>query len=161
MEGAKPFYRCQTSPNAALSVAAHPRRTSEGRISQSESVGEPLRGEPHGANLTDASLCETNLTGANLSGADLTGANLSGADLSGKNAPNLSLTGADLTKTYLFWVNLTGADLSDANLSEADLTGATGLTQEQINQAYGDKHTKLPGGLKWPPTWSQGSVQKD
>ena len=61
---------------------------------------------------------------------------LTGIDLHGAN-----LKGALLTKT-----NLTGADLRGANL-----TGAKNLTQMQLDQACGDAHTKLPGGLTIKP----------
>jgi len=34
-----------------------------------------------------------------------------------------------------------------------DLTGVKGLSQEQINQARGDSHTRLPEYLFTPPAW--------
>ena len=37
------------------------------------------------------------------------------------------------------------------NLAGADLSGATGLTQKQLDQACGDKETKLPEGLTIKP----------
>ena len=33
------------------------------------------------------------------------------------------------------------------------MTGAKNLTQEQINEAFGDGGTKLPGNLAAPPYW--------
>lgn len=44
-------------------------------------------------------------------------------------------------------VDLTGANLAGADLSNADLSGATGLTQSQLNGAYGNEGTVLPAGL--------------
>ena len=79
------------------------------------------------ANLTGAKLYFANLTSANLTLADLTDANLGGANLTGAN---------------LYFANLTGANLTGANL-----TDASGLDQKQLNEACGDKDTKLPSGL--------------
>jgi Pentapeptide repeats (8 copies) len=120
-----------------------------------------------GAKLSDAILSGANLSGANLSGTILSGAilsgailggvmlfdaNLSGADLSGANLSGAKLSGATLSRAILdrailsganlFGATLNGAILSEADLSEADLSGATGLTQEQLNQACG-KGAKL------------------
>jgi hypothetical protein len=85
-------------------------------------------------------LSETYLQGADLSNAHLEGANLGGAHLQG--------------------ANLQGARLEDANLQEARLEGAhleaaQDLTQEQINSAFGDENTMLPGGLDPPAQWTK------
>ena len=42
-------------------------------------------------------------------------------------------------------------DLCNTNLQGADLSQAKNLTQEQINMACVDEHTKLLGGLTKPP----------
>lgn len=120
-------------------------------------------------NLTGVDISEANLTGAYLWGADLrsaelSGANLAGAkllgvsllrraDLLGANLTGANLTGADLSEVNLSEMNLWGVILSGANLSGANLAGATGLTQEQINQAYGDDATVLPEGFVHPEHW--------
>ena len=70
------------------------------------------------ANLSALRLHELTLFNANLMDADLTDAILSDADLS---------------NAIFFDANLAGADLSNADLSEA-----TGLTQEQLDQARAD-----------------------
>jgi Pentapeptide repeats (8 copies) len=98
-------------------------------------------------------LSEASLRGANLTGANLSGANLLGADLSGTN-----LFGAELHWANLFGANLRGANLSIANFSYAilfgaDLIEAQGLTQSQIDSAFGDANTKLPPDLVRPKTW--------
>ena len=51
--------------------------------------------------------------------------------------------------------NLCDADLSNADLSGADLRRALPacLTQEQIDQAYGDEKTQLPDCLQRPESW--------
>ena len=44
-------------------------------------------------------------------------------------------------------VDLTGANLAGADLSNADLSEAIGLTQTQLNGAFGNEGTVLPSGL--------------
>jgi len=46
------------------------------------------------------------------------------------------------------------ADLLWAHLDGANLGGARGLTQKQINEAYGDAKTQLPDGLTRPARWA-------
>jgi uncharacterized protein YjbI with pentapeptide repeats len=83
--------------------------------------------------------------GGYLALAHLSGALLSRADLSRAN-----LTQADLSAAKMW-----GANLNGAHLNEADLTGAEGLTQEQVDEADGDRNTKLPKGLNRPSSWPQ------
>jgi uncharacterized protein YjbI with pentapeptide repeats len=75
---------------------------------------------------------------------DLTGTRLNGANLRRAN-----LSGVDFYQTHLRRANLAGADLSGTNLSET-----MNLTQEQIDEAYGDEQTKLPEHLNRPAAWS-------
>ena len=77
--------------------------------------------------------------------ADLTKANLRGANLAGAYLRGANLAGADLR----------GADLTRADLRGADLTVAEGVSQEQINEALGDKDTKLLADLQRPPNWKE------
>ena len=104
-----------------------------------------------GVNLDNADLSGANLRSADLKSAvlyeaNLARANLSNADLGGFGADlrRANLTGADLTGANLSLAILAGATLTDANLSGADfsrhhrsreLAPATGLTQDQIDQA--------------------------
>jgi uncharacterized protein YjbI with pentapeptide repeats len=97
-----------------------------------------------GVNLQDADLEYTSLKGSDLSQAHLVNTDLRNADLSD----------ADLNHSYLSNVNLSGTTLSGTDLSSVDLRNATGLTQEQIDEAKGDEHTQLPDGLQRPDTWS-------
>ena len=51
-----------------------------------------------------------------------------------------------------------GADLDEATLTGtrlrgANLSGAEHLTQEELEEAFGDEHTQLPAGLKLPAHW--------
>lgn len=82
---------------------------------------------------------------AYLEGADLAEANLSVANFTGAN---------------LYGANLYGAYLNEADLSGADLSGTINLTQNQIEQTYGDEQAKLPEGLKCPLAWSQKSTDE-
>ena len=114
------------------------------------------------ANLQRVVLGRADLTSANFSNATLFGADLGGAclkevNLSNGKLENVDLSGADLENADLLFANLTGSDLSSANFTNAklvgvnfdraDLTGtvfnganlvrATGLTQDQLDQACG------------------------
>ena len=86
-------------------------------------------------------------------GIDLIGANLRKADLIGANLRGAYLIAADLSKADLRGSDLIGADFRDADLSGADLTGSIFLTQDQLNAAKGDSHTKLPPLLIHPNHW--------
>jgi uncharacterized protein YjbI with pentapeptide repeats len=133
-----------------------------------------------GANLSDANLSEADLGGAHLSGArlieadlsradlsraDLSGADLIVADLSGADLIEADLSGADLSGAYLSRADLIRADLGVADLSGAYLSGADlsraylpharNLTQGQIEEAYGDRTTKLPADLHMPESWKK------
>jgi len=102
------------------------------------------------ADLTDVDLTEANLQRAYLNEADLRGADLRGADLRGAKLQGAKLQGAKLQ----------GADLRGADLRGADLRGALNLTQAQIEDALGNKDTKLPEGLQRPAEWSKGSADQ-
>ncbi len=78
--------------------------------------------------------------------ADLGNANLQGADLFAAKLQEANLRSAKLQEA-----NLSSAKLQEANLSRADLTGAKNLFQTQLDQACGDKKTKLPDGLTIEP----------
>lgn len=140
------------------------------------------------ANLARLNLIDANLNGARLNGVDLsdahlcvfhgTGETLLKAEQLDTYAHNLmepaaatSFMEADLRNAYLRGATLAGcdffrADLSDADLDGADLRGAKlgsarGLTQKQIDLAYGTYQqesvadTELPDHLKAPAAWSK------
>ena len=131
-----------------------------------------------GANLEGAYLSGTNLLGANLSGANLLGANLSDTDLGGADLSDADLSNAELSDANFRGANLSGAELWKANLSRADLSGTNlrdaflaasdlsaallvgaqlkdskDLTDEMLEQAFGDVNTPLPTGLSRPAHW--------
>ncbi len=108
---------------------------------------EGAQAKLQGANLRVAKLQRADLRGAklqkaNLYRADLQSAILRVADLQGANLGVANLQGAKL-----LGANLSGANLYGANLSGAKLTEAEHLTQQQLDEACGDKETKLPEGL--------------
>ena len=87
---------------------------------------------------------------------------LTGTDLRGSNLSRSTFNQADYRNVILFGADLRGADLHRADLSGADLCGVNleltkGLTQERINEARGDKETKLPEGLQTPEHWLKDS----
>jgi Pentapeptide repeats (8 copies) len=92
-----------------------------------------------GANLLGAYLTDAKLSYANLNGAVLISAHLNRADLS-----NAKLNGADLRDAKLNGANLLGAKLIGAKLSYADLSDASLTQANELNEACGDVHTKLP-----------------
>ena len=73
-----------------------------------------------------------------------------GSELSGRQAGGTHFQYADLQYAFL-----QGAHLQGAHLEGADLRGAVGLTQEQLDQAFGDDHTTLPDGLNRPAHWTK------
>jgi uncharacterized protein YjbI with pentapeptide repeats len=115
-----------------------------------------------GANLLIANLLRANLLRANLKEAYLQEAKLQGAELEGANLIDANLIDANLIDANLQGANLQGANLQRANLQRAnlqgaDLVGAINLAQAQIEDAFGDKDTKLPEDLQRPAEWSKGT----
>ena len=113
-----------------------------------------------GAYLLGTTLESADLQGANLQGANLQGANLQGANLQGASLPKASLLGANLISADLQGANLREAVLREARLEGTNLYGASYLTQEQIESAIGQAHTKLPEGLNYPEFWSQSHKEQ-
>jgi uncharacterized protein YjbI with pentapeptide repeats len=76
------------------------------------------------------------------------GANLTGAELNQADLASAELIGADLTGARLY-----RADLTEAYLHGAGLSGAAGLSQEQLDAAFGTMRTELPDDLQRPASW--------
>jgi uncharacterized protein YjbI with pentapeptide repeats len=104
----------------------------------------------HMAMLAGANFTKAKLHNAQLQRANLTRANLSEAHLQGANLDNAMLHLAIFHEAILYDVSLQNAMLYQAKLQGADLSNVKGLTQNQINMACLDKHTKLPRGLTRP-----------
>ncbi|WP_435259490.1 pentapeptide repeat-containing protein [Thioclava sp. FR2] len=97
---------------------------------------------------------QLDLTGANLQRADLSGAVLSGAKLSGARMEGAYLRGARMDAS----TSLTAALLRGAAVKEVDYTNV-GLSQDQIDQMFGDGSVRWPNGvnrLKHWPDWEMG-----
>jgi Pentapeptide repeats (8 copies) len=84
---------------------------------------------------------------------DLRGTDLARADLSDTNLKHANLSGARLVGANLYRANLEYADLSGANLSKVK-----GLTQTQLDDAWGDARTRLPTGVRPPRWWPEDST---
>jgi hypothetical protein len=110
-----------------------------------------------GADLHGADLRDAHLVWANLSKVDLTQAFLYGANLTEALLAEADLEGASLKDVILGGAFLHGANLVNADLTGVDLRDSRGLTQERINSAIGDTHTKLPAGLVRPESWTKKS----
>lgn len=126
-----------------------------------------------GADLREASFREAQLNSAHffealLDGAVLTEAQLSGASLHHASLERAYAVSAKIESTNLVGTNLKGArldgasfvgsNLQSANMEETfiertDFTGVKGLTQEQLNEAFGDAYTILPDKLTRPARW--------
>jgi hypothetical protein len=115
-----------------------------------------------GALLFAAHLEHADLYGAHLEDASLLGARLEGTDLYKTHLERARLPGAHLEGANLEQAYLEGANLRGAHLEGADLSFAEGLTQEQIDSAYGDAETKLPEGqtLIRPTHWTDPKAPK-
>lgn len=128
-------------------------------LSNADLFGADLRGanlsnvDLSRANLSKADLSRANLLGANMTEANLAGANLSEADPCYSCLLEANLSKADLTRANLTGANLTEANLSGANLTGTDLTRVIGLSESEINKAWGDKCTLLPADLQRPEFW--------
>lgn len=128
----------------------------------------------HRAHLEGVDLSAAHLRGANLDKAQLEGANLGrahleGVLLGGAHLERANLGGAHLERAHLGTAiddyappftktHLEGADLTGAHLERANLARTEGLTQDQINKAFGDWRTKLPEGLTRPESWKKAEV---
>lgn len=148
-------------------AALHRLQAVDGNLAHAQLVGADLTfARLEGANLAFAQLEGADLTSARLFGANLAYARLDGANLAhaGLSVADLScarLVGADLTSAWLEGVNLAGAELGGANLANAvlhraNLLDALGLSQWQVDVAWGDGQTQLPPGLRRPASWVTG-----
>jgi len=85
--------------------------------------------------------------------ANLLGGNFKGQDMSGADLSTKLLIAANFEKSLFHGTIFLGADTRDSNFNNADLSEAVFLTQGQVNSAKGNRYTKLPYHLDYPPTW--------
>ena len=98
-------------------------------------VGGPLQFTTYGKALLQEGLLKSNLSKARLVKSDMSGASLQGCDLSGADLTDANLSGANLSDAVLSDTTLVRANLSGAALSDKGDIPATGLTQNQLDQA--------------------------
>lgn len=126
-------------------------------------------GEPDRLKLSYTNLSLTYLEDAHLESVDLEHSRLWWSYLNGAHLDEAALTGADLRNAFLENANLIGAtlhkadlgamvegaNLNEAKLGGADLRKALGLTQDQLDQAYGNEDTQIPDNLERPASWAE------
>lgn len=86
----------------------------------------------------------------NFSGAFFSQTSFKAADLENANFNNAGLWFTNFYGARLVNASFDGANFYKISFQNADLSKASGLTQEMLNQAYGNKNTKLPPGLTIP-----------
>ena len=85
--------------------------------------------------------------------ANFLGSNFKGQDMSGADLSTKLLIATNFEKSVFNGTIFLGADTRDTNFKDADLSEAVFLTQGQVNAAKGNRNTKLPYQLDYPPTW--------
>jgi hypothetical protein len=95
------------------------------------------------------------LAGAKLVGADLSGASLTGADLHGADLRRADLSEADATDADFSGARVGSANFTNTNIGGAILSEAGGLSQEQLDVAYGDGGTAVPERMRFVPGRAQ------
>ncbi len=109
-----------------------------------------------GVNLQEFRLAQCNfdeclLAGAKLARTDLTGASLRGTVFQGADLRDSDLSEADLSGADLTGARVGGANFTNVNVGGAILSETPGLTQEQLDQAFGDTDTAVPERLRFTP----------
>jgi len=102
----------------------------------------------------DAVLKRASLIAAHLERSSFWNAHLEYASLWETHFDHAFLRGTHFEGAYLKEAHFEEAELAEAHLEGADLSDAKGLTQAQIDSAYGDTETQLPAGLTRPAHWA-------
>lgn len=89
------------------------------------------------------------LAGAKLTSADLSGASLMGADLAGADLRRADFSEADFSDADFTGAKVGGANFTNTNIGGAILAEAAGLSQEQLDQAFGDGGTAVPERMRF------------
>ncbi len=118
--------------------------------------------------MEGADLWRAQMEGANLSEAQMEGAALRQAQMEGANLSEAQMEGAVLTRAQMEGAVLWQARIRDAvtqyaSLIRADLRFVEDLTPEQLDQAFGDKATKLPADMEEfrPDHWAKDEIPPD
>jgi uncharacterized protein YjbI with pentapeptide repeats len=104
-----------------------------------------------GFRLAQCNFDDCLLAGAKLSRADLSGASLCGVDFHGADLRDADFSEGDIGGADLTGARVGGANFTNVNVGGAILTDAMGLTQEQLDQAFGDTDTAIPERLRFAP----------
>jgi len=109
------------------------------------------------SDFSNAVLTRADASHSEFEGADFTQADLSRIRLIDASCPHASFErarmaqangrGANFTRASFSHADVTEMNFDDANISGADLRQARGLTQAQLDEACGDRRTRLPRGL--------------
>jgi len=129
----------------------HPDNASLGTVARAQTLAVLEGLDPDRKRILLQFLYESNLIEAESPAISLLGANLRKANLGGANLERANQLGANLEEAYLEETNL-----EETNLEKANLVGVEGLTQQQLNKAFGSESTKLPDHLQRPAHWSKG-----
>lgn len=108
-----------------------------------------------GFRLAQCNFDRCRLAGAKLTGADLSGASLMAADFHGADLRRADFSEADLTDADFSGARVGAANFTSANIGGAILAEASGLSQEQLDQAFGDGGTAVPERMRFVPGRSQ------
>lgn len=95
--------------------------------------------------------------GANFRNCDLAGTSFNSADLKGADFRRTDLSDAVFANVDFTGARLEGARMVGTNISGAILVNARGLTQEQLDLAFGDAGTAVPEQFRFVPMKSQRS----
>ena len=122
-------------------------------------AGAELQGaDLGGAQLQGAVLLFAQLQGADLGSAELQEAVLLGAQLQGANLRGAELQGADLRGAeFSDTTDFSPAALRGAGLKSVDLSMLK-LSQDRVNQSFGDSDVTLPEGIERPAHWREEGV---
>lgn len=86
---------------------------------------------------------------------DFTGAVMTRVNLTDAYLNNAILRGVDLWRANLDGADVAGWDIKGASLRRAKLKGARNLTQDHLDQAFGDDKTQIPNDLMRPSHWGK------
>jgi uncharacterized protein YjbI with pentapeptide repeats len=101
-----------------------------------------------GASLKNANFYFSQFTGTDFAEAELLNVGFGVSFITGASFKNAILDGASLESSIVEKALFSNASLKNTNLSSVDLSTSLGLTQKQLDEAYGNEHTILPDGLK-------------
>lgn len=154
-------------------------RLSRAKLSHSSLDGADLdSAELEQASLVQTSLCKATLRNANLARAYLSMTRFEGAHLALARFDHAYLGQANFERSTLWratiefadcrYTNFQSADFAEASLrgasiESADLSDAERITMTQVESAFGDINTKLPGYWKTAdfPHWMQKKVDSE